>query len=186
PVREALRRLSAEGYVVFQPNRGAEIVAWSRADIEEIYELRAQFESFAASRAAVRSLDVAHLKQLAAEMERWILAPDGSRLPHEDVTTERWKEIAALNSDFHRTIVRAAGGERLLSMIRALVQAPLMLQTYKHYSIEGIARSFGHHRELIDAFEAKDPAWAGSVMRAHVFHAKSVLLTVWETTSPDD
>jgi DNA-binding FadR family transcriptional regulator len=32
-----------------------------------------------------------------------------------------------------------------------------------------------HHRELIDAFESRDRAWAGSVMRAHILAARATL-----------
>ena len=38
PIREALRRLCAEGLVDhFQPNRGAYVTTWEQRDIEEIF-----------------------------------------------------------------------------------------------------------------------------------------------------
>ena len=40
PIREALRRLCAEGLVDFQPNRGAYVTTWEQRDIEEIFYLR--------------------------------------------------------------------------------------------------------------------------------------------------
>src|SRR5690606_41771526 len=40
PVREALRRLSAEGLAVVLPRRGAVVGQWSLADVEEIFEDR--------------------------------------------------------------------------------------------------------------------------------------------------
>jgi DNA-binding transcriptional MocR family regulator len=41
PVREALRRLDAEGLVEFMPNRGAHVASWSEDDLREIFGLRA-------------------------------------------------------------------------------------------------------------------------------------------------
>ncbi len=51
-MREALRRLDAEGWLRVVPNQGAFAAEWSRADIEEIYDLRALLEVHAAERAA--------------------------------------------------------------------------------------------------------------------------------------
>ena len=67
PVREALRRLHAEGIVDFRPNQGAIVTAWSADDAEEIFELRAILESHGARRAAQRatSAQVAALRDLA-------------------------------------------------------------------------------------------------------------------------
>src|SRR5215203_6092246 len=54
PVREALRRLDAEGLVDFTPNRGARVTAWSERELEDVYEARALLESYGARLAATR------------------------------------------------------------------------------------------------------------------------------------
>ena len=54
PVREALRRLDAEGLVEFSPRRGAQVASWSDQDLDEIFGLRAVLESYGASLAATR------------------------------------------------------------------------------------------------------------------------------------
>ena len=45
PVREALMQLTADGFVTFAPNRGAQVASWSEDDLEEIFQLRALLES---------------------------------------------------------------------------------------------------------------------------------------------
>ena len=170
PVREALGRLGAEGYVNYQRNRGAEIVRWSRTDIEEIYRMRAMVEGLVARLAAQADIDLQALGLLADQMERSI-ADQPDRLP-----TELWRNIADLNGEFHRIVMAAIGSERMYSMQLAQLHVPLVLQTYSHYRKSGLQRSFAHHRELIAALEARDPDWAEAVMRAHVFHARAVLL----------
>ena len=45
PIREALRQLEAEGLVTFNPQRGAVVSSLSIAEIEELFELRAELES---------------------------------------------------------------------------------------------------------------------------------------------
>jgi DNA-binding GntR family transcriptional regulator len=48
------------------------------------------------------------------------------------------------------------------------------VRTLRRYSPDDLARSMAHHRELIEALEAGDGAWAASVMKSHVqaaYHA---------------
>src|SRR3954464_7132534 len=48
PVREALRRLEAEGLVVVEPQRGATVRAYETRELDDIYPLRAVLEGYAA------------------------------------------------------------------------------------------------------------------------------------------
>ena len=57
PVREAMRRLDAEGMISLIPNRGAFVASWSDSEIEQLYELRVLLERFAAQNAAERIND---------------------------------------------------------------------------------------------------------------------------------
>ncbi|MFB9904756.1 GntR family transcriptional regulator [Allokutzneria oryzae] len=164
PIREALRRLEVEGLVELLPHRGARVASWSREDLDEIYELRILLESFAAARAASRVSDdqLRRLGELRDEMDRAVHAGDVER-------------VAACNAEFHGIVRRAASSTRLLMMLNAVVQLPLVLQTFHRYTHEDLQRSAAHHRELVHAFRARDPAWAESVMRSHVLAAKRVL-----------
>src|SRR5690348_14234701 len=63
PVREALRRLEAEGFVTVHPNQGAVVMAWTSVDINDVLELRALLEPYGAARAATR-IDPAGLERL--------------------------------------------------------------------------------------------------------------------------
>jgi DNA-binding FadR family transcriptional regulator len=76
PVREALRRLHAEGLINFVANHGAYVTSWTRTDIDEVFELRSTLESYAAERAARRLSpeQLAELNQLARRME--LASPD--------------------------------------------------------------------------------------------------------------
>ena len=48
PIREALRRLDAEGLVEFLPNRGASVTAWTEQELDDLYAARALIEGYAA------------------------------------------------------------------------------------------------------------------------------------------
>jgi DNA-binding GntR family transcriptional regulator len=168
PVREALRKLAAEGFVTFAPNRGAQVASWSDDDLEEIFGLRALLESHGAAQAAQR-IDTTHLMalhDLADGMERATGHGTGPALDR----------VAELNNRFHRTILEVAGSRRLRALLDTVIVVPLVHRTFHRYTPDALARSMHHHRELLAAFEAGDGDWAASVMRTHVLAARTVLL----------
>ena len=54
PVREALRKLHAEGLLEFIPHQGAIVAEWTAEDRDDVFELRALLEAYGAARAARR------------------------------------------------------------------------------------------------------------------------------------
>ena len=169
PVREALRRLDAEGLVDIFANRGAYVTTWSNHDIEEVFGLRTVLESHAAELSAARlvSDQIERLVHLTDTMEQ--LAADG---PDRDL-----QRITETNGEFHRIIVSAAANQRLGAMISGLIEMALVARTFGFYSEIDFSRSLTHHRELIAAFLARDAVWAGSVMRSHIRAAHHVFVS---------
>ena len=53
PVREAIRKLELEGYVVMLPRRGTYVANLSIKDINEVFEIRASIDALAAGLAAL-------------------------------------------------------------------------------------------------------------------------------------
>ncbi|WHT20372.1 GntR family transcriptional regulator [Crossiella sp. CA-258035] len=168
PVREALRRLEVEGLVELEPHRGARVAQWTRADVEELYDLRMLLESFLARRAASRISQVA-LARLA--QLRDTMAATAAPGPGQDLA-----RVAEANCEFHAIIGAAAASPRVLTMLTTVIEMPLVLRTFHRYQPAELARSLSHHRELVDALTEGDPDWAEAVMRAHVLAAKRVLL----------
>lgn len=178
PVREALRQLEMEGLVEVLPHRGARVYEWTADDLDEIYDLRMTLEAMAASRAATRidEKDTDRMAELCDLMEA-AAATDGDQ--HLDL-------MAQLNDEFHAIVRTAAASTRLMSMLGAVIQLPLVMRTFHRYAPVDLARSHAHHRDLVAALRAGDATWADSVMRAHVRAAKHVLLqslTIDETES---
>lgn len=169
PVREALRRLHAEGLVDFAPNHGAVVTEWSVEDADEIFALRALLESYGAERAASRATasQLAELRELAERQYEESL----TRLPGH------LERIGELNSRFHRRLQEAAGSGRLSRTLASLLEAPLVMKTFLNYTADDLQRSAAHHLELVRALEARDGQWAASVMRSHVLAARRTLQT---------
>lgn len=167
PVREALRRLHAEGLVEFQANHGAVVTDWSDADADEVFELRAMLESHGAARAALNATPAQRqeLRDLAEEQHRHSLERGEGHL----------ERIGELNSRFHRRLQEAANSPRLARALAALLEAPLIMKTFIKYRPQDLERSAVHHLELVRALEAGDPDWAASVMRSHILAARGAL-----------
>ena len=181
PVREAFRRLHAEGLLTLIANRGAYVTPWTRADLDELFSLRVVLESHAAAVAADR-LDMAGLRQLRGLAEGMELA-SGTRTARPGAASGL-QTIMTLNAEFHRAIVGASGNRRLTMILSTLVDTPLIMRTFTIYADADLQRSMAHHRELIAAFEARDADWAASVMRSHLHAAHQVLLRA-QRAAPD-
>jgi DNA-binding GntR family transcriptional regulator len=169
PVREALRRLAAEGLINFVPNQGAFVNSWTAEDLRKIFDLRALLESTAAGQAAPRmtAADLDRLRELATGMVRLAERRAAGFLD----------KIGVLNREFHEIIMKAADNERLAGSVIRTIEFPIVHRTFERYRPADLRRSLNHHRELIDAFEARDGEWASAVMRAHVLAAKHVMLS---------
>jgi DNA-binding GntR family transcriptional regulator len=167
PVREAMRRLDAEGMISLIPNRGAFVASWSDSEIEQIYELRVLLESFAAQTAAERINDEqsARLKDLAVEMTHLV--------EQRPVDVEA---IAEVNDKFHKGVLEACGNPRLRDLLGAITEVPLQLSTFRRYSIDELRRSAAQHAELVSALMVGDADWARSVMTSHIRSARHTLL----------
>jgi DNA-binding GntR family transcriptional regulator len=90
-------------------------------------------------------------------------------------TEDAYSEITDLNLHFHHLVHAAAANRRLISLLAGIIQVPLVHHTFHRYTHEELARSFGQHRELVEALAAGDPDWAESVMECHVRAARASL-----------
>jgi len=167
PVREALRRLETELYLVRSDSQRIFVADWNSDDLAEMFTLRAMLEAHAAGRAATR-IEGAALDHLRAANDR-IATAVAADTP--DVAT-----FLSENRCFHDIVITAAGSPRLAAMIAALVEQPVVRRTAARYSRTELARSTHEHGELIQAFATRDADWARAVMTGHIrraFHAFS-------------
>ncbi|QUD89330.1 GntR family transcriptional regulator [Phenylobacterium montanum] len=168
PVREAMRRLHAEGLIRVIPNRGAFVASLDETDIHKIYDLRVVLEGYAAE-AASRSADDRQIEALQA------LADQLGEMVSDPATLDL-DLVAANNNSFHRLLVAAADNARLETALASIVEAPLVLRTFRRYSLEELQRSASQHRELVKALRAHDGLWARSVMTSHILAGRDALL----------
>lgn len=164
PVREALARLRREGLLAPTP-RGAVMAALTRADLEEIMELRLLIEPFVAARAAERATpqDVAALEAA--------LAQEVQALPARSP-----QAFAMANHRFRLALMQAAGNGRLAetasrydAQIQALRRATLASRENRDIVVR-------EHRRLVKAVRAGDRHEAEAAMRALMGEAQAFML----------
>lgn len=174
PVREALLMLQAEGLVVATPNRGALVRVHTPDDLDDLYQLRALLEGYAARRAATR-ISEEGIAQLRASCDRF----DAMR-PDDDL-----RGLVRENLLFHSTILDAADSGRLGSMVRRVIELPLVYKSYIWYSPDQTRISAHYHRQIVNALEAGDSERAELIMKEHVFEARDLLVAfVRENSGP--
>jgi DNA-binding GntR family transcriptional regulator len=166
PVREALRRLEADGLVTLVPNLGARVNAWGEQDLDEIFGLRTVLESHAVLLAAQRI----SLPQLA-ELFRLCVAMEDLVAAYPDVNHQ---ELSVYNDQFHGLLLEASGNRRLQLLLKQVVEMPLVVRTFVRYSRRDLSRSMAHHREITEALSAGDGRWAAAVMESHVRAGRAV------------
>jgi DNA-binding GntR family transcriptional regulator len=169
PVREALLMLQAEGLVDAAPNRGATVRSHSAEDLDDLYKLRAVIEGYATRRAASRLTDEA-IAALRESCERFNgLLDDGAEMG----------ELVKENLVFHQTIIEGAGSARLTTMVRQVIELPLVYRSYVWYSPEQQRISGHYHSQITRALEARDAERAELIMKEHIFEARDLLLAHW-------
>lgn len=172
PVREAMRRLHAEGLIKFIPHRGAFVRHLDEPEIHKIYDLAVLLETYAAEAAAtnVTPSQLAELEMLSNRMEEQLAILEAKGSP------EAAAKIAEDNGQFHRLIVTAADNSWLKSAFSVIIEVPQILNTFRGYRADEMRRSQTQHVELILAFRDRDADWARSTMRSHVLAARHILL----------
>ncbi len=154
PVREALKRLEAEGLVQFLRNKGAVVTRISEPELAQIFEVRVLLE-VQAIRLAVPKMTRAQIERATAICDEFIL----------DDNVSRWAE---LNWAFHTCLYEAAQRPFLLNLIRSIhdkVERYLRMQM--SFS-EGKERADQEHREILRACADRDAERAAELIEQHI------------------
>ncbi len=177
PIREALSKLQSSGLVSLRPNRGAIVRTPPRREVQEVYELRAELEGFAAERAAAR-IDGLRMRRLDRAQEDLVAAVSGLDPAFAQAGTELTSAIGAANDAFHDVILDAADNRALQQDVLRLRGAfPKDHVTEALRSLdELLALNVAEHELIAAALTARDGARARRTMTDHVIHAGHLLL----------
>jgi DNA-binding GntR family transcriptional regulator len=162
PVREALLRLAAEGFVEASPSRSFTIVRTTQEDVRDIYWMHATLAGELTSRACVNA-DPELLGILRVLHER------GREAQHSGDTAA----AETANWAFHREINRAARAPKLSLMLRGSLR--FIPEGFYGLLPEWSTASEEGHDQIITALESGDPEAARVAAQAHVHEAGALL-----------
>jgi DNA-binding GntR family transcriptional regulator len=160
PVREALRRLAAEGRVEIHTNRGARVADIEPLDMPEPYEARLVVEPGAAALAARAGLTGAHQRMRDAIAAQRAAVGDVPR-------------SFAANRAFHLALVEASGNRLLLEFAEHLWVARIGAAIYELQDEppDRMLQDADEHEAILEAVVAGDARRAESLTRKHVAEA---------------
>ncbi|MEO0496149.1 MAG: GntR family transcriptional regulator [Pseudomonadota bacterium] len=155
PVREAMRRLEADGIVEHKPRIGAVVRTLTHPEVVELYEMRIVLERTAAEMSA-RHASGAQIDTLAELNEQIATCEaDGDR-------------AAAINQQFHRTLYNATRNRFLLSSARGLNNALMLLGRTTLEGENRISTVVEQHGMIIEALRKRDETAAGMAAEEHL------------------
>lgn len=165
PVREAIRKLELEGYVVMMPRRGTYVANMSIRDINEIFEIRTALESLSNGLAAEHITDeeLEHLQRLLVIIGGYI--KDGNI-----------EKIVETDIEFHDLMYHAARNQRLVGIISNLRDQLTRFRTLSMSYPGRLEATLDEHRTIVEAIANGDRKAASKAAEQHMENSEKTLL----------
>jgi DNA-binding GntR family transcriptional regulator len=158
PIREALKRLAAEGLVSLIPHRGAYIRKLTRREVHDMLVIQESLTGLAARLATNRIEEGDNRNRFEAEFARLMSFRDG----HDTMA------FLEERSRFYRTLVSIGGNQELSRFVPTMQLHLLRMQFQQHVTPSDRKRQFKEY-ETLAAFVLGDNAGkAETIMRQHV------------------
>jgi DNA-binding GntR family transcriptional regulator len=154
PIREALHRMEAEGWVDLRPSQGAFVHVPTDSEVDELLDVRALLEA-----------EMARLAAGAARPEQVAKLRDIGQKGQAAADADDFAAAVAVNNAFHAEVAVIAGNSMLAELADIVGRR---VQWY--YRLVAPARGHGswaEHAELTDAIEAGDAERAQQLARKH-------------------
>jgi len=156
PVREALKRLESEGLVELTPHKGAQVTTFNSKKINDVLEVRAVLEGYAARAACDRIDDSTFRKLTDMNEEMRNYANKGMD-----------EKFSTLNKEFHRILYNATKNSTLFDAIFNLWDGGNWSKSLFAYFPEKMMESVTEHDEILSAIKNNSPELAEKITREH-------------------
>jgi DNA-binding GntR family transcriptional regulator len=165
PLREAIKRLAAEGLVDLLPNRGAMAVRLGETDVLHSFEVLADLEGLSGELAARRitAAEVAAIKARHQEMLACFASQDLSG-------------YYRLNAQIHAAINDAARNPVLAKTYREINARVQSLRFRTNQKESKWQRAVQEHEQMLVALEARDPVALRAILIEHLLRKRDAIL----------
>jgi DNA-binding GntR family transcriptional regulator len=164
PLREALRKLEAEGYVTFHSNDQVIVSKPTVGEIEDYYSIASVLEGLAARLAVERARpeELDRLRELHLHLRQACRSQDAAA-------------YFEANSRFHRFIAEIAGNERLYRTIDQMRREMRRTRILALHLPQRLEYSMREHDQILDAFLKKNPELAEATVIKHLHNHMKAL-----------
>lgn len=169
PVREAIRKLELEGYVVMLPRRGTYVSSLTIRDVNEVFEIRTSLESLAAALASERITD-----EEMDNLQRFLVQFAN------DIKSGDMEHIVDTDMKFHDALYQASRNNRLVGIISNLRDQLTRFRTTSMSYPDRLKASLNEHRSLVEAIAQGDAKAAKAAAEFHMEQSEKTLLKAME------
>lgn len=156
PVREALIQLEGEGFIDYEPYKGAIIKNISQKEVSEIFLIRSVLECLALKTAITKMTEEDYKEALT--------------LAEKGLTEKDPKQLSAINWDFHSFVYKKSNLPKLYRMINSL-RAPIVRYVRIYHQMVDPSLHHNNHKEMILAAMNGDSEHAVSILRESLANA---------------
>ena len=169
PVREAIRKLELEGYVIMMPRRGTYVANLSIRDVNEVFEIRTSLDSLASGLAAERITDdeLERLQRLLVIIGGYVEANDMDKIVETD-------------TEFHDLLYQASRNTRLVGIIFNLREQLTRFRTTSMSFPGRLKATLEEHRRIVEAIAQGDVKEAQQAAEDHMEKSEQTLLASME------
>jgi DNA-binding GntR family transcriptional regulator len=165
PVREAIRKLELEGWVLMTARKGASVATFSVKDIMDVLEVRAALDGQAAFLSAIRIKgdELKELKNIEAQFMK-------------NVEKGNLQDIVKKDVEFHEVIYKSSRNDKLMQIVsnlREQVHRFRIIYT-KDFSItQNLVKE---HMEILEAIDSRNAEKAQKAAYAHIENQKEAIV----------
>src|SRR5512132_1777847 len=163
PVREALRRLAAEGLVDLTPRLGARVSRVSAQSVRDLFEFRQLLEPVAIRQATETAAADPDVRRTFTAMRT-----EFTRIQRRVPSQARSRAFYELADRFDWAIIDATRNEHLRRTIAELRPHTARLRNLSHLDPQRTDASVTEHLEICDALLAGDADAAASLIAGHL------------------
>lgn len=165
PVREALGRLTEEGFVMRVPHKGYFVAEITEAEARELFDLRELLELYSVENAIKNSTekDLAELRSILGTYK-------------DAISQGVSRRMFLVDENFHLRIAEIGGGSLIKRMLTTIFEKIIMKRTMEGISALSGMESYRRHLRIFKAIESRDAAGAREQIKEHVQTGREAVL----------
>lgn len=157
PIRDALKRLQAEGLVERRPKSGTYVFSLSNQDLIDLLNFRFVIES----QATILSFDK-HPQKLISELDAVL------DMMKRDLKTNNIRDYLDQDSNFHQTLVSQCDNKYFIESYKLVSAVMDTARNFLGNNVAHLHRSVIQHEDILNAIKSLDIGKVVELLREHI------------------